>query len=154
MKAPTQHTPARTQATPSCSSCRPPARVSTLLLPEGGRAGSRPACQAAAFPRQSSFVSVGAIYGLTQVPQGSGTCWEKQDQMTRFHLPHGGRFYFLFFFSKSLHHPSLLFLLLLVLLLFLLLQASALPKHVPGSASHRRSEERFDSLAFIKEKSL
>lgn len=100
-KAPTQFTPAGTQEAPSCRSCRP-ARQPGLhwAPPAGGRAGgrpwlwqllaARPPVSSGCLPQTELLCVSRAIYGLTQVPQGSDTCWEKLNQMTRFHLPHLG----------------------------------------------------------------
>ena len=82
-----------------------------------------------------------AIYGLTQVPQGSNTCWEKQNQMTRFHLAHlGSRFQNPCItrpssssssssLPSSSSSPS---------------SSSALPKHTPGAARCRHSREKLN----------
>lgn len=76
-----------------------PARPRLHPAPPAGRRPGRRAAEAVAAPGcrvkrclpQTELLCVGrAIYGLTQVPQGSDTCWEKQNRMTRFHLPHLG----------------------------------------------------------------
>lgn len=134
--APTQHALQGPRRLLAAAPASPPAG-SPPGSSRGRAGGRRRAAVAVAAPRAGCRVKrppspdraplcVGrAIYGLTQVPRGSGTCWEKQNQMTRFHLPLLGSVF------KALASPSLLrSLLLLILLLFLLLfQRAPFPVH-------------------------
>lgn len=73
-----QHTPAGTRGLLAAAPASPPARLSAWLLPQAGRraggrdcGSSRRPCQAAAFPRQSSFVSAELFMDLPKFPRGA-----------------------------------------------------------------------------------